>query len=319
MSNFEEYSRQTAMVTGGMGFVGRNLVEGLLWESIGKVIVVDDCSNSSAEMPEHWDERVVLMQQSVAEERWLDLIDRSQFVFHLACKTLIECDNDPGYDAQVNTFSTLRALEKIRSLGDDAPKFVYASSASVYGTTPNRSIDETYQTIPSSQYGVSKLGGENYTRMYAEKYGIDATALRLSNVYGPWQTPTNPYCGVIGIFFDQAMKGEPLTVVGDGNQTRDYTYAEDVVEAILAASSSDEAKGEVFNVSSGVATSVADLAQEVQKIFPEAEVGQLPPRLIDTIQHRQLDSSKIGDVLGWQSRTPLSAGLLATADWIRSK
>lgn len=318
MSNLEEYNQKTAIVTGAMGFVGRNVVEGLLDQSIGQVIAVDDCSNSSPEMPEHWEDRVVLLKQSVTSEKWLRYIKSSSHVFHLACKTLLECDENPGYDAEVNATSTLRILEEARHLGDKAPAFVYASSASVYGNTPDFAIDESYPTIPLSQYGVSKLTGESYTRMYAEKYGLRTTALRLSNVYGPWQTPNNPYCGVIGIFFDQAIKGEPLGVIGDGRQSRDFSYAGDVVEAILKAGSNPKAKGEVLNVSAGVAVSIGELALEVQKLFPDVEIGQQPPRLIDNIQHRLLDNSRIGEVLDWQSHTTLGTGLRETLKWVRA-
>jgi UDP-glucose 4-epimerase len=307
------YEGQTVLVTGGLGFLGRNLVDALLDESVRHVIVVDDCSNSSSDIPEHWTQRVEHIDTSVTDSEWLGRIPEVNTVFHFACKTLLECRADPVTDAEVNAVSTLRMLEYLRRLDGPAPTLVYPSSVSVYGVTPARAIDENFATHPCSQYGVSKLAAEKYVQMYAARYGLYTAITRLSNVYGPGQTPRNPYCGVVGIFLEQAATGRPLTVIDDGTQVRDFTFVTDAIRAVLWAGADPSARGRVFNVSSGRPTSIRELADEIRRLFPGVTIEHRPASTIDSIRHRVIDSSEIRK-LGWRSTTSLRSGLEHTVD-----
>lgn len=311
------YEGKSALVTGGMGFVGRNLVSGLLSRGARSVIVVDDCSNSSDVFEKEWNGRVELVKQSVLNQEWYHRIDEVEHVFHLACKTVLECEEDPELDLEVNALSTVRMLEYIKCIEPEKqPRYIYTSSASVYGVTPDFAVDELYPIDPCSQYGVSKLAGERYVRMYAKTYGLKASALRLSNVYGPGQTPSNPYCGVIGIFLEQAKSHKPLTIIGDGSQTRDFTFVDDTIDAIARAGFDSRADGKVLNVSSGVATSVRNIAEAVIAIYPGAEIGYVSKRVIDNIQHREVDSSRIKSELDWSANISLQEGLRRTHQWM---
>lgn len=311
------YKDKKVLVTGGMGFVGRNLVSGLLARGAERVIVVDDCSNSSTAPESTWGERVEILQKSVLDTSWFTRMECVQYVFHLACKTVLECEQDPQLDLEVNALSTLHMLEFIKELeGAVRPRFIYTSSASVYGVTPDYAIDELHPIDPCSQYGVSKLAGERYVRMYTKSYGLDACALRLSNVYGPGQTPNNPYCGVIGIFLNQAKSNQALTVIGDGSQTRDFTYVDDAIDAITKAGADDRSNGQILNVSSGVSTSVRRIAEEVVAIFPNAQISYISKRMIDNIHHREIDSTRIASELDWKAQVDLQEGLRKTSQWM---
>lgn len=311
------YSGKKAIVTGGMGFIGRNLVQALL-SAEASVTIIDDCSNSSPEPSVAWIGDFRHIQRSVLDDEWFHEIDNADYVFHLACKTILECNDDPLLDLDVNAGSTLKILEYISRLETTTrPSFLYTSSASIYGTTPDSAVSEDHPLSPCSQYGVSKLAGENYTTIYAKQYNLQARSLRLSNVYGPGQTPNNPYCGVIGIFINQSLRNEPLTVIGDGSQTRDFTYVEDVVKAIMLTASNNSTSGKSYNVSSGVASTIENIAHEIISINKSGTVHYVQERMIDNIRHRKIDSSSITKDIGWKNVTSINEGLQKTIEWFK--
>lgn len=308
------------IVTGGLGFVGRNLVDELLSRGVDEIYIVDDCSNSEESLCSHWPiDRVFHDKLSVLDQAWMSRLDEYDTVFHLACKTLLECGERPVEDLEVNTKSTIYILEHIRKLpADRRPRFVYTSSACVYGKTPQHPISESYSTEPNHQYGASKLASEKYVSIYSELYGIDAVTLRLSNVYGRYQTPSNPYCGVVGKFINEALGGKQLVVFGDGTQTRDFTYADDTVR-VMCDLAEQESRGDVYNISTGSPVSVNHLAQSVLDLVGEGDIKHEPPRSIDNIVHRWLDSSKMKKHLNISELTRMDEGLRATVDWVKSQ
>tara|TARA_R110002049_G_scaffold221870_8_gene393425 strand:- start:1925 stop:2905 length:981 start_codon:yes stop_codon:yes gene_type:complete len=316
----DNISGKTVLVTGGLGFVGHNLVIKLVEKYNCKVIVVDDCSNSKPSMLGKTLSKVVFHQISVMESSKLfPLFAQCHFIFHLACKQISASGSDPLLDLQVNAQSTLQMLEYIRNNKlENLERFVYTSSCSVYGSYSNLPASEEGITKVLSNYAATKLLGENYTVIYGTQYDIPVGCVRYSNVFGVGQTPTNPYCGVLGKFIHNAIVGEDLTVIGDGEQTRDYTYIDDAVDATILSAVHPRALGEVFNVGTSIETSVNKLARLLQKINPEVKITNIPERDIDNIRRRSVDIEKIHQTLGWAPEINVKRGIEITYEWYKS-
>ena len=198
-------------------------------------------------------------------------------------------------------------------------RVVYSSSASVYGNPRSIPINEDDPLWTLSPYAVSKLGGENYCTAFAESYGLRVTTVRYSNVYGPGQRPDNPYCGVVSKFLVEAHAGRPITIHGDGEQTRDYTYIDDAVEATLLAAVHPRAEGEVFNVGTGIETSVNRLAASIgEALEVEIDLRHVDRRDIDNIRRRVVNIEKIRRMLRWTPQWTLDRGLVETANWYKA-
>lgn len=317
--NFDPIAGQHVLVTGGLGFVGWNLVRFLADQQECNVTVLDDCSN--ALMPRDVPDRVEIVVGDVrSPEVAAPLLRKHPFVFHLACRTILSCSTDPESDLSVNAQSTLRLLEYLRTQKPrNFQRFIYTSSTSIYGNCRHIPADELDPPNILNHYAATKYLGEQYTLLYHMAYGVPTACIRYSNVYGPGQTTQNPYCGVIGKFFDSAMSGRAMTVHGDGEQTRDYTFVHDAVEATVLAGVSPKALGDVFNVGTGVETSVNTLAQEISRLFGGGlEVRHIDRRDIDNIRRRALSPEKIRVRLGWQPRIRLREGLRRTLDSLRT-
>jgi len=196
---------------------------------------------------------------------------------------------------------------------------VYTSSASVYGNPRSLPILEDETPLTFSPYSVSKLAGENYCTAFYETYGVKVASVRYSNVYGIKQDPANPYCGVVSKFIEALDAGKPVTVHGDGLQTRDYTYVTDTVEATLIALLSAKADGMVFNIGAGVETSVLTLAEEIGLAMgKDVEIRHVDRRDIDNIRRRVLNIERIRSRLRWQPQTTLREGIRRTVQWWES-
>jgi UDP-glucose 4-epimerase len=316
----EEIRGSKILITGGLGFVGHNLVKALVNTYSCEVIVVDDCSNSTPGILGDTLDKVTFHQLSVLEtEQLFPLIEQVNYIFHLACKQISASGSDPLIDLQVNAQSTLQMLEFIRQ--NELPnlvRFVYTSSCSVYGSYKNLPASEDGITKVLSNYAATKLLGENYTMIYSSNYDIPVGCVRYSNVYGIGQTPTNPYCGVLGKFIHNSLTNQPLTIIGDGEQTRDYTYIDDAVNATLLSAVHPKALGEVFNVGTSIETSVNTLASLIQEINPSATVVEVPERDIDNIRRRSVDIENIHRTLGWAPEWNIKKGIQTTYRWYRA-
>jgi len=195
-------------------------------------------------------------------------------------------------------------------------RVVYTSSASIYGNPLTIPINEDARLVPLTPYAVSKLAGEHYCVAFYESYGLPVAVVRYSNVYGPYQRPENPYCGVVSKFLLAAYAGQSLCVHGDGGQTRDYTFVDDAVEATLMAATHPRAEGEVFNVGTGVETSVNDLATAICRASGrEVKVEHIDRRDIDNIRRRVVNIEKIRRMLRWSPQVTLEHGLERTVAW----
>ncbi len=318
LDHLDKYKGAKVLVTGGLGFVGHNLVKYLLDNYQAHVEIVDDCSNASEKILERFSGSFNFHKKSVMDPEVMDLFQEVDYIFHLACKQISAAGLNPEDDLEVNALSTLKFLEYIRH--NDLPnlkRFVYTSSCSVYGAASRLPLREEDATDVMSHYASTKLLGENYTLIYSRQYGVNTSSVRYSNVYGYGQTPVNPYCGVLGIFIHNALTGKPLTVIGDGEQTRDYTFVDDAVIATLLSGVHPKAEGEVYNVGTAVETSVNDLASIIKQNVGDIHIESIKERDIDNIRRRSVDIEKIHKHLGWAPLTNIHDGIAETLTWYK--
>jgi UDP-glucose 4-epimerase len=311
---------QRVLVTGGLGFCGLNLTRFLADVLDCRVTVLDDCSNSR--LPSTSMRNVEVVVEDVRNpDKYAPLLRANPWIFHLACRTILTCGSDPQSDLDVNSASTLRILEWLRhNRPASFRRFLYTSSTSIYGNCRHLPTDELDPPNILNHYAATKLLGEHYTLLYHMAYDVPTTCVRYSNVFGPGQTTSNPYCGVIGKFLDAAATGAPLMIHGDGEQTRDYTFVEDAVQATVLAAVSPKALGDVFNIGTGVETSVNVIAHEIKAIFGDhVRIEYIDRRDIDNIRRRVLSPEKIRVRLGWLPQVRFREGLRKTVEQMRSQ
>ena len=288
-----------ALVTGGAGFIGSHVVDALLARG-DAVSVVDDLSSGRRE---NVPDGVPLHVADIAEIADVMQGERPEVVFHLAAQVDVRKSvADPAHDARVNVAATASVLEAARAAG--ARRVLLASTGgALYGESAPLPTPEDAPLEPFSPYGASKAAAETYLALYTRLHGLSTMALRFGNVYGPRQDPHGE-AGVIAIFAGAAVEGRPVTIFGDGSQTRDYVYVGDVVSGFVAAGGSD-AIGPV-NIGTGVETSVLDLADAVgvEPRFAPARKGE--------VARSCLDVSRAADVLGWRAEVSLAEGLERT-------
>ena len=318
--HYEKIRGKKVMVTGGLGFVGHNLVKTLCNDYQCDVTVVDDGTNSTEAMIASVKDKVKFQKLSVLDtERFFPLLKDMNYVFHLACIQIAASGSNPVQDMQVNAQSTLQLLEHLRYNEHPAlERLVYTSSCSVYGSSSRLPVSEDHPARVLSNYAATKLLGEHYTLIYNRNYNIPVSVVRYSNVYGYGQSPRNPYCGVLGKFVHNALTGQPLSIFGDGEQTRDYTFISDAVDATILSAVHPMAYGDVFNVGTSVETSVNRLVDIIQSIVPGVTVQNIPERDIDNIRRRMIDIEKIHQRLGWAPKVGLQRGMQLTIEWYKS-
>jgi UDP-glucose 4-epimerase len=299
------------LVTGGAGFVGGVLARKLV-DAGARVTVLDDLFTGVAETVPTGAEFV---EGSVTDVDLVnELVGRNSLVFHLAARNIIASTSNPRDDFATNIGGTLNVLLAARE--SKVERVVYTSSASIYGNPRSIPINEDDFLVPLTPYAVSKLGGENYAQAFYESYGVATACVRYSNVYGPGQRPDNPYCGVVSKFLADAHAGKPLSVHGDGEQTRDYTYVDDAVEATMLAAIRPRAEGEVFNVGTGIETSVNALGLAIGRALGVAvDMRHIDRRDIDNIRRRVVNIEKARRMLRWTPQITLETGLGRTAEW----
>lgn len=310
----QSFGARRILVTGGAGFVGSAVTRRLV-DAGARVTVLDDLFTGQAESVPVGANLVV---GSVTDGDLVDaLVAEHSLVLHLAARNIIASTANPRDDYATNIGGTLNVLLAARKSKVD--RVVYSSSASIYGNPRSIPINEDDALWTLSPYAVSKLGGENYCTAFSESYGLRVATVRYSNVYGPGQRPDNPYCGVVSKFLVEAHFGRPITVHGDGEQTRDYTYIDDAVEATLAAAVHPRAEGEVFNVGTGIETSVNDLASAIGRALErDVDIQHVDRRDIDNIRRRVVNIEKIRRMLRWTPQWTLDRGLAETAAWFKA-
>jgi UDP-glucose 4-epimerase len=291
-----------AIVTGGAGFIGSHIVDALVARG-DEVAVLD---NFAAGRRENVNDAAKLRERDIREPFQVD----ADVVFHFAAQADVRVSVErPGYDAAVNVLGTVNVLEAARAAG---AKVVFASTGgAIYGEC-ERPAPEDAPRQPLAPYGTSKLCGEEYLATYNRLYGTRHVSLRLGNVYGPRQDPHGE-AGVVAIFLSRLRDGQPPRVFGDGEQVRDYVYVGDVVRAALAAA---EHSGGVYNVGTGLATSVLELAAACRRVTGSELAHEFADARPGELQRSVLDPSAAGRELDWRPEVELDQGLRETWDWI---
>jgi UDP-glucose 4-epimerase len=308
----EAFEGRRVLVTGGAGFVGGAVVRRLI-ASGAEVTVLDDLFTGRTEV---LPQGIRFVEGSVTDDALVDrLVAEAEVVFHMAARNIIASTKNPRDDFATNIGGTLNVLMAARAAG--TPRVVYTGSTSVYGNPRSIPINEDDTPVPLSPYAASKLGGENYCFAFHESYDLPVAVVRYSNVYGEGQRPDNPYCGVVSKFFAAAYTDRPLAIHGDGQQTRDFTYIDDAVDATLRAGFVERAVGEVFNVGTGIETSINELAVLVAEAAGrEAVIEHIDRRDIDNIRRRVVNIEKARRMLRWAPQISLPIGLAMTARWL---
>ncbi|CCQ33000.1 GDP-D-mannose dehydratase protein [Halorhabdus tiamatea SARL4B] len=299
-------SGQTVLITGGAGFIGSHLADALVADN--DVIVLDDLSSGSRE---NVPDGATFVEGDVRDEDIVaDVTDGVDLVFHEAAVVSVEQSiEEPEFCHDVNFDGTLRLLEAARR--QDA-RLVFASSAAIYGDPTTLPITESEPADPQSPYGIDKCGADQYVRTYHDLYDLETVALRYFNVYGPRQTASD-YSGVISIFREQAQAGDPITVDGDGTQTRDFVHVRDVVQANLRAATTEHV-GAAYNVGTGDETSIQALAETIQEtVDTGSSIVHGDPRPGD-IERSRADVTKARQRLGYESDVSLADGLATLFD-----
>ena len=312
-----------AVVTGGAGFIGSTLVDRLVVRG-DDVLIIDDLSTGSADnladVRTGGSGTVELAVADIGETGAAELVagHRPDVVFHLAAQADVRLSVDaPVADARTNLIGLLRVLDG--ALAGGARKVVFASSGgTIYGEADPALLpfDEDTPQRPLSPYGVAKLAGGLYLEVYGSLHGLAGTTLALANVYGPRQDP-NGEAGVVAIFAGLLLSDRPCTVFGTGEQIRDFVYVADVADALLAAA--ERGDGQLFNIGTGVGTSVNDLYRTMAAIVggpDDPERGSARPGELD---RSVLDATRAAGELGWRPVTGLDDGLQATLDWFSDR
>jgi UDP-glucose 4-epimerase len=300
------------LVTGGAGFIGSNLVDALL-DAGHDVAILDDLSSGKKANLEGAVARGAVLE--VADIRDHDAVRRlfaqhaPEWVFHLAAQMDVRVSlEDPAFDARTNVEGTVNILEASRLHG--VRRLVFASTGgAIYGDTDVVPTPESVECLPMSAYGQSKFCGERYLGLYQRLYGLSSVALRFGNVYGPRQDPHGE-AGVIAIFCGKLRRGDRPNIFGTGEQTRDYIYVGDLVEAIIAAAQSDEQ--EPINLGTEEETSVLELVRILADVSGVGGEPEFAPARLGELDRSCLAVTRAGDALGWRPSTGIAEGLAKT-------
>jgi UDP-glucose 4-epimerase len=306
------------MVTGGAGFIGSTLVDRLLADG-HTVVGLDNFASGRATNLEHLADNpaYIFIEADIVTADLKAILDeqRPEVVFHLAAQIDVRRSvADPQFDTSVNVIGTVRLAEAARLAG--VRKIVHTSSGgSIYGIPPQYPTPETVPTDPASPYAAGKVAGEIYLNTFRHLYGLDCSHIAPANVYGPRQDPHGE-AGVVAIFAQALLSGKPTKVFGDGTNTRDYVFVEDVVDAFVKASG-DVGGGQRFNIGTGIETSDRQLHSEVAAAVGGPDDPEFyPPRLGD-LKRSCLDVGLAARVLGWRPQVRLDDGVRRTVDYFR--
>lgn len=303
------------LITGGAGFIGSRIGRGLLDQG-HQVVVLDDLSTGFAEQAPTGAE---LVKGDIGDPHAVRaaIAGADVVLHHAARRAVLRSVEDPLDTDRVNTAGTLHVLQAARDAG--ASRVVIASSSSVYGGQGDAPARESDAPRPKSPYAVSKLAGEHYARVFAELYGLETVVLRYFNVYGPGQRPDAPYAAVIPLFIRALLAGETPLVEGDGLQSRDFTFVDDVVTANLLAlrAPAHQAQGHVYNIARGRAASVLDLLRELCAITGAPFAPAFAPARPGDVRRSLAGVERARAHLGFHAQTGLAEGLRQTVEWFR--
>ncbi len=307
------------LVTGGAGFIGSNVVEALVHKG-ERVRVLDNFSTGDPANLAAVTDRVEFIEGDLRDR---DAVRRAvagvTYISHQAAlRSVPRSVDDPLSTDEVNTHGTLQLLVAARA-AKTVRRVVYASSSSVYGDSPRLPKIEDQTPAPISPYAVAKLAAELYCRMFTRLYGLETVSLRYFNVFGPKQSPESKYAAVVPLFMRAALNNEPLIVHGDGEQSRDFTYIDNVVQANLLACTTPGVGGEVFNIACNSRHSVLEIARTVEKLLGrKVTIEHTPPRSGD-VRHTQASIEKAERLLHYHPTVGFEAGMRRTFEHLRAE
>ncbi len=307
------------LVTGGAGFIGSHLVERLLGDG-HRVRVLDNFSTGApanlAFAEKH--DRLEVIEGDIRDLATVERVARGvAAIFHQAAmRSVPRSVDDPLGANENNVTGTLHVFEAARRLG--VGRVVYASSSSVYGDRPDLPKREDQPPAPISPYAVSKAAGEQYGAVWHRLYGIETVGLRYFNVFGPRQDPTSEYAAVIPRFILWGLRGEPLEIHGDGTQSRDFTYIDNVVHANLLAAEAAGAGGQAFNVGCGERISLLAVVERLEKILQRSVTRRHTPGRAGDVPHTLADLGRAKRSLGYEPLVDFDAGFRRTVEYFRT-
>lgn len=305
------------VVTGGAGFIGSNTVDELLRRG-QSVAVLDDFSAGKEENLSQVAGKIEIVRGSITD---LDTVrkacDGADYVIHLAARTSVPRSvKDPIETNRINIDGTLNVLVAARDA--KVRRLVYAASSSAYGETPTLPKRESMCPAPISPYGVTKYVGELYASAFGRCYGLETGCLRYFNVFGPRQDPSSPYSGVLSKFITSLLDDKQPVVFGDGEQSRDFTYIENVVQANLLACEARGCAGKVFNIGTSGRFTLNETLRLLEKISGKRTSAKYDPPRSGDILHSQADISEARKMLGYDPKVGFEEGLRRTWEWYRS-
>lgn len=303
------------LVTGGAGFIGSNLAEALAAQG-AKVVIIDNLSTGFRENLDELTCDFDFVEGDINDESALrKAVQGTEIVFHQAALPSVPRSvEDPESTHRVCAEGTFKILMTAREMG--VKRVVYAASSSAYGDQPQLPKVETMRPDPLSPYAAAKLIGEYYCQVFTRVYGLETISLRYFNVFGPRQNPSSQYSGVISRFIDALMSGSDPVIYGDGEQSRDFTYIANVVDANLKAAQTDRGVGDVMNCANGERISLNSLLSVLREITGNNSNKTIyEPERKGDVKHSQADNSRAVDCLGYQNLVGLEEGLRRTIDW----
>jgi nucleoside-diphosphate-sugar epimerase len=305
------------LVTGGAGFIGSNTVDELVRRG-HSVVVLDDCSSGKEDNLAEIRNKITFIKGSITDiEVVRKAMHEAEYVLHLAARTSVPRSvKDPIETNKINIDGTLNVLVAAKEL--KVKRVVFAASSSAYGETPTLPKVETMQPQPISPYGVTKYVGELYGQTFGKCYGLENVALRYFNIFGPHQDPGSPYSGVLAKFCTAFVEDTQPIVFGDGEQTRDFTYVENAVQANLLAFEAPNVSGKVFNVGVGARISLNAVLRELGKITGKTIEAKYDPPRDGDIRDSQADITQAREFLGYDPQVSFEEGLARTFEWYRA-
>ena len=319
--DFSQLQGRKALITGGLGFIGSNLAHRLVAEG-AEVTIYDACLDPYGwnwENVEGIRDNIEIVVADIRDEAKLkEHVAGKDIVFHLAAQVGREVSMaDPELDTDINCNGTIK-LCKIMAELESKAKIIYAGSRGQIGEPIYLPVDESHPTQPTDVYGINKLAAEKYLLLYGHIYGFPVTSLRLNNVYGPRCQMEHGYYGILNWFIQNAMTGKDITVYGDGQQTRDYVYIDDVVDGFVRASISKSTNNDIFFIGSGVESLFIDMVKEVVRSVGRGKYVHIPfPPERESIDIRKfvVTFEKFNKATGWSPQTGLRDGVQKTADF----
>ena len=305
------------VVTGGAGFLGSHLVDKLIQDG-EEIIVIDNLFRGQTENIEQHipNKRFTLLNDEIQNKTKIDdALHKAEAVVHCASiSSVFRSIKEPGKVNTINVTATLNMLNLC--IKEEVQRFIFASSAAVYGGKRNHPLQETDQVHPLSPFAASKIAGEAYCQAYYETYGLNTIILRFMNIYGP--RITKVYRRVNSKFAEATIKKEPLVITGDGKQTRDFTYVTDAVDAILLALNNEDIEGETFNIGTGKPTTINQLANLYVKICgnPKQEIKHISAKKGD-LKYSYADITKAKKTLGFKPKINIETGIPKYLEWYK--